>query len=192
MIAMNTTNSLLNLLRSGNNDALGRLMERVYDDLKQRAKITLHRNPQNHTLQQENLLSELYLKLSKQTKHNYESRKKFLAYANTTFYHIIIDEVRRKSAKQKDNISIHDTQTNLNDFFGEPVFTEFDTVIKIFEQLKEINPEGHCIASLYAFSGLTMEDIAKRVNRSTKTVSRKLTLAKSWLSIELSKHHPIK
>lgn len=159
----------------------------VYDELRRQAHRHLRRERPGHTLQTTALVHEVYLKLKKQEKIEYESRSHFFAIAAKLMRQILIDYARTKHrAKRggvKDNVPLETA------FTVGVAETNFD-LLALDEALTRLAAkEEHLahIVELRFFSGLSVEDTADVLGISDSTVKRDWQMAKAWLQRELAR-----
>ena len=92
---------LLNELKLGNKDALGRLIPLVYAELRRLAAHYLQAERIGHTLQPTALVHEAYLRLVEQDRADWQDRAHFLAVAAQLMRRILVDYARaRRTAKR--------------------------------------------------------------------------------------------
>jgi len=162
-------------------------MNRVYEELHRQAHRYLRRERVGHTLQTTALVHEVYLKLSRQEKIEYESRSHFFAIAAKLMRQILIDYARTKHRVKRggliDNLPLENALTV---GVGE---TNFD-LLALDEALSRLEvKEGHLasIVELRFFSGLSVEETAAVIGISDSTVKRDWQMAKAWLQRELTR-----
>ena len=84
--SMSATSSEISLLldqyRDGQTEALGKLMELVYDDLRRLAAWQLQADRFDHSLQPTALVHEAYLKLAGQNRVEWQNKAHFFALAS--------------------------------------------------------------------------------------------------------------
>ena len=92
---------LLNELRRGDKDALGRLIPLVYGELRRLAGHYLQAERVGHTLQPTALVHEAYLRLVEQDRADWRNRAQFLGVAAQLMRRILVDYARaRETAKR--------------------------------------------------------------------------------------------
>ena len=162
-------------------------MNRVYEELHRQAHRYLRRERVGHTLQTTALVHEVYLKLSRQEKIEYESRSHFFAIAAKLMRQILIDYARTKHRVKRggplDNLPLENAFTV---GVGE---TNFD-LLALDEALSRLAvKEEHLanIVELRFFSGLSVEETAEVMGISDSTVKRDWQMAKAWLQRELTR-----
>jgi len=163
------------------------VMNRVYEELHRQAHRYLRRERVGHTFQTTALVHEVFLKLSKQEKFEYESRSHFFAIAAKLMRQILIDYARTKHRVKRggpiDNLPLENALTV---GVGE---TNFD-LLALDEALSRLAvKEEHLanIVELRFFSGLSVEETAEVMGISDSTVKRDWQMAKAWLQRELTR-----
>jgi RNA polymerase sigma-70 factor (ECF subfamily) len=89
---------LLRQWRSGDNEALDKLMPLVYDELHRLARQYVRRERPGHTLQTTALINEAYLRLVEQKDVDWQSRAHFFAISAQVMRHILVDYARQHAA----------------------------------------------------------------------------------------------
>ena len=183
----NITEQLQDWSRGKDQKPSDAVLNLVYDELHRQAHRYLSRERAGHTLQTTALVHEVYLKLNKQGKIEYESDSHFFAIAAKLMRQILIDYARTKyRAKRggtKDKVPLQDA---LSVGIGE---TNFD-LLALDEALTRLAvKEQHLanIVELRFFSGLSVEDTAAVLGISDSTVKRDWQIAKAWLRRELTR-----
>src|SRR4029078_5835207 len=92
---------LLRAWRSGDPDADGRLLERVYATLRNIASAQLRGERAGHTLEPTALVHEAYLRLLGQREVDWRDRAHFFGLAAVTMRRILVDYARRRKAKRR-------------------------------------------------------------------------------------------
>jgi RNA polymerase sigma factor (TIGR02999 family) len=99
---------------------------------------------------------------------------------------ILVDHARSRHAlKRGGPITKVALDVRAIDVSGDPVAAEVLAVDQALERLAEQDPDQARIVELRFFGGLTVEETAKVMERSARTVKREWRLAKAWLFREL-------
>ena len=72
----------------------------------------------------------------------------------------------------------------------KPIFQSDEDIVALDEAMKKLeafDPDLSKVVELRFFAGLNVEETAKVLNRSSSTIKREWSLAKSWLFRELGK-----
>jgi RNA polymerase sigma factor (TIGR02999 family) len=182
---------LLNELKLGNKDALGRLVPLVYRELRQVAARLLRGERTGHTLQPTALVHELYLRLVEQDRADWKDRAHFLAVAAKLMRHILVDYARARGTAKRDGMA---TRIEIAGFelSGEaPRTEEILAVDEALDRLAELDPQQTRVVELRYFAGLTIEETAEALGISARTVKREWAMASAWLRNELLEEPPV-
>jgi len=177
---------LLDQYRDGQTEALGKLMELVYDDLRRLAAWQLQTERFDHSLQPTALVHEAYLKLAGQNRVEWQNKAHFFALAAQVMRHILVDHAR---TKQRDKRGGGQASVALDEALklshpSEPGLVELDEALNT---LAGQDARKSRIVELRYFGGLSIEETADVLGISPTTVRREWTLAKAWLRRELGK-----
>lgn len=176
---------LLNSWRDGDRDALGRLMNIVYEELRVIAHHHILRESSGQTVQATALVHEAYLKFADQRRVNFENRGHFFAVAAKIIRRILIDRARhRLSAKRDAKLSVPiDLFPQLQAPELHPVdpstLLDLDAAL---DQLESRFPKIAKLVELRYFAGLTIEETADILELSPTTVKRDWLTAKAMLA----------
>jgi len=179
--------SLLNQLADGDQEAAGRLIPLVYDELKRIAAARLRRERPDHTLQASALVHEAYIKLAGQRDAKWQNRAQFFGVASQVMRRILVDYARgqkrlRRGGKQQ-KVSVDDAVLVSPDRTDELL-----AVNESLSKLEKLDPRLARVVELRYFAGLTIDEIAEVVGVASKTVTRELNAAKAWFYHELKRH----
>jgi RNA polymerase sigma factor (TIGR02999 family) len=175
---------ILQAWRSGDEDALERLTPRVYVELRKAAKRGLRRERDGHSLQTTALINELYLRLDKLQKIDWQSRAHFFAVCARQMRRILIDQARVRHAKRRGE----QAPVFSLDEVPEVVATPKYDLLKLndaLESLAKVDERKAQVVEMRFFGGLSMEEIANVLNVSPETAARDWRLAKAWLRREM-------
>ena len=92
---------LLSEMRNRNEEAAGRLMPLVYQELRRMAAAAMRRERHGHTLQPTALVHEAYLRLVAGANLSPENRAHFFALAARSMRQVLVDHARRKLAGKR-------------------------------------------------------------------------------------------
>jgi RNA polymerase sigma-70 factor (ECF subfamily) len=140
------------------------------------------------TLQPQELVSEFYLRLLRENQRKWEDRRHFFSYAGAAMRTILIDLHRvRKAAKRPQASMGRPLDTLLAR--EEPKQSNLAPAVEIriaIERLQSMSSRQAEVIDLHFFAGLGLEEIAKVLKVSEKTVRRDWTAARAFLYAELS------
>jgi len=169
----------------GDADALDRLMPVIYEECRRIAAQQIRREARDHTLDPTAVVHELYLRLIDQRRATWENRAHFFAIAAQLMRRILVDYARARRARKRGGtallVSLDAAADTPNDVRAEDIVV----IDEALERLSAIDADQVRIIELRFFAGLTVEDTARVVGRSPRTVKREWQLAKEWLYREL-------
>lgn len=176
--------------RHGSETALERLLPLVYDQLLRMAARQLRRERPDHTLQPTALVSELYLLLVQQRAATWENRAHFFALAAQLMRRILVDHARSHDAGKRGGgaatISLGERNADVSGRSGVGT-VEVLAIDEALNRLAALDGAQARLVELRFFAGLTVEETALVLHRSTRTIKREWRLAKAWLRRELGR-----
>ena len=177
---------LLDAWREGDARAGDALFAIVYDDLRMLARRQLARLRAGQTLAPTVLVHEAYMKFAGRSAPQVVDRSHFLAVAARAMRHVVVDYVRRR---QSDKRNPGSPVTPLDgDVSTAPATSQVDLLAmnEALAQLDTLDPRQARIVELRFFGGLELEEIAKELGISARTVKRDWRNARTFLSRALS------
>lgn len=178
---------LLHEWKDGSEDAMGKVMHMVYDQLKAMAHRYTIRENTDHTLNTTGLVHDAYLKMLGQNNRTYENRSHFYAIVSTCMRRVILEMVRARHAHKRGNGA---QKVPLRDHFLISD-TDADQILSVnaaLEKLAEFDPKLAEITEYRYFGGMKNEEIAEVLGCSLSTVKRDWRLAKMWLQAALEEN----
>jgi RNA polymerase sigma factor (TIGR02999 family) len=181
--------NVTDLLRNwsdGDKQAQEELFQVVYNELHRQAARYLRNEQPGISLQTTDLIHEAYLRLTNQQHVEWQNRLHFFAIAAKVMRHILVDHVRGRQAAKRGG---SDIRLPLEDAMVVLPGQDLDLVAldEALTRLAEIDPQQSQIVELRFFSGLSVEETAKVLDVSERTVKRDWNVAKAWLRRELSR-----
>jgi RNA polymerase sigma factor (TIGR02999 family) len=185
--------AILAAARAGQANAWEALMTTVYDELHRLAAIRMRGEHGPHTLQPTALVHEAYLRLMGGGRPNWRTAAEFFAAAAEAMRRILVDHARRKKAKKRrgrvvslsehpdETIALHTGRTGL----FAPDVEALDRALTKLED-DERHRDKCTVVKLRCFAGLTVEQTAEALGKSTATVKRDWAFAKAWLYREMT------
>ena len=157
-------------------------MAALYEDLRTLAGRYLRRERRGHTLETTALVHEAYLRLARQA-HAVESKEQFLALAAGTVRRILVDHARRYLLR-----GARVPVVALADVEGDaPVRTDFLAVHEALEKLARVDERRSRIVELRFFAGMSVDETARALAVSPRTVDGEWKSARAWLARELDR-----
>jgi RNA polymerase sigma factor (TIGR02999 family) len=182
--------SMLALARQGDSDAIGRLYPVVYQHLRSLAGGYFRSQRPDQTLQATALVHEAYLKLIDQTASDWRDREHFFAVAAKAMRHILIDHARARAAGKRGKgwgrIELDSFNAPASSDAPATDSLELLAVDRVLTALSEIAPRQAQVVELRFFAGLSVDQIARVLEVSPRTVDFDWKLARAWLARALS------
>mgnify|MGYP000845423349 CR=1 FL=1 len=171
---------LLHRWTGGDADALPRLVELVYPELRKIAASRLRGERSGHTLQATALVNEAYVRLLGRDDKKWEGRGHFFRAAAEAMRKILIDHARSRNAQKRGGGKAALSISNVADAAAQDSagFLALDEAI---ERLVRVDPVAGEIVRLKFFAGLPDEAVADALGISDRTVRREWAFARGWL-----------
>ena len=180
---------LLRAHASGDPDALGRLLPRVYEELRRIARGRLRHEREDHTLSTAELVHEAFLELVPPGRVDWQSRAHFFGVASRAMRNVLVDHAeRRDAAKRGGGVR----PLPLDELLAEQVAAAerpLDDLLALEEalaRLEALDPRKARVVECRFYGGMSLEETATALGSSPATVSRDWTFARAWLHRELS------
>jgi RNA polymerase sigma factor (TIGR02999 family) len=162
--------------------AAQRLLPVVYDELRAIARDRIRQERVGHTLQATALVHEAYVRLlGGENAQPWANRAHFFGACANAMRQILVEHARRRGAIKRGGDRARESFTHA-DVGSED---DLDLVLSIDEVLETLRAEDARAASvveLRFFGGLEMEEIAKALDLSERTVHREWAFAKARLA----------
>lgn len=174
---------LLRAYAEGDRAALDRLVPLVYTQLRRLARAQL-KDEQRPPLETTALVHEAYIRLADAKALSVEDRAHFLSIAARVMRRILIDHARRRSA-QKRGGGLPDVTLDSNvpgSWAGDEGLLALDDAL---ERLSELNPRQGAVVEYRVFGDMTIDETARALGVSPRTVKRDWRSARAWLNREL-------
>ncbi len=166
--------------------ALDELVPVVYRELRRMADRFLRHENSGHTLQPTALVHEAWLRLTDQTRVNWQNRAQFFGLAAQMMRRILVDHAKTKHREKRGGDAV---KLSLDDVIHLSLERATDLVAldEALEALSKFDQRKCRIVELRYFGGLSVEETAHILNVSPDTVMRDWKLAKAWLYQQLQK-----
>lgn len=175
---MNDVTRLLGAAGGGDREALERLYESVYSELRAMAEVGMRRERGAHTLQPTALVNEVYVRLA--SAKQWENRRHFFGAAAQAMRRILVDHARRKYAEKRGAGLERVTLTDL-DVSAPEEDLDVLAVNDALDRLAEEDPRLAEVVNLRFFAGMSIEETAQAMETSPATVKRDWAFARAWL-----------
>lgn len=174
----------------GDQEALDQLFPLVYDECRRIAARGLAGERAGHTLDPTALVHELYLRLVDQRRANWVNRAHFFAVAARLMRRILVDHARAHAAAKRGGSAVLVSLTALADEGADEGIADVLAVDEALARLATLDADQVRIVELRFFAGLSVEEVAVVLGRSSRTIKREWRLARAWLHRELRPEGP--
>lgn len=182
--------NLMQRMRAGEAHAAEELLPIVYEELRKLARARLAREKPGQTLQATALVHEAYLRLVGDADPTWENRAHFFAAAAEAMRRIMIERARRYAAEKHGG---GQNRVTLTDGLAGNAETaeELLAIDQALTRLERRDPQMASVVMLRYFAGLEVEETAKALRTSARTVNRLWTAARAWLAQDLAAGEPV-
>lgn len=167
----------------GDDAAFSQLMTIAYPDLRAIAHRRL-RVGEHDDLATTALVHEAYLRLVRHTDGAWQSRAHFYAFTSKAMRHILVDHARRATAQRRGG-GADAVELDEDVVAGDGELDEVLGVDQALARLALVHPRMAQVVELRFFGGFSVEEVAKVLETSVRTVEREWTRAKAYLLDEL-------
>jgi RNA polymerase sigma-70 factor, ECF subfamily len=170
----------------GDKSALEKLIPLVYDELRKMAHYQMARENPGHTLQTTALANEVCLRLLGSVEVSWRDRAHFLALSAKLMRRILVDHARGRGRVKWGGAMI---KMPLDDSLAVPVGRDTDIIAldDALNTLATVDARKAKTVELRFFGGYSVEETAKILNISVRTVMNDWKFAKVWLLRSLQK-----
>lgn len=177
---------LLKNLAGGGPDAGNRLLDVVYEELRDMAR--RHRRQWRRApLGTHSLVHEAYLKLVDQTHIQWESRGQFFAIASRAMRSILVDNARHwqrlKREGGRERVELEETM-----LVSQSRSEELLALDAALDRLHAAEPRLAAIVECRFFGGLSIDETGQALSISPATVKRDWVAGRTWLYREMNAH----
>src|SRR5262245_4674068 len=169
----------------GSSEALDRLIDLIYPELRRIARKHLARRRPGESLESAALANEAYLKLLHSGGIRCENRSHFLALCSQMIRRILIDHARSRGFAKRggDAQPVPLDQVLVS---AQAKGIEVLALDDALETLARIDARKSRVVELRYFGGLSIEETAEVLGVSVDTAKRDWRMARAWLLAELS------
>jgi RNA polymerase sigma factor (TIGR02999 family) len=176
---------LLNLHAAGEQGAFDQLVGALYQHLCQAAQSQLNKVGPHATINANDLVHEVYLKLKKSAHFAAHNRGHFLALAATAMRQVVLDRLKAKSSQKRGGqlmaTTLADHKAVINDHVDEIIM-----VNDSLQALREVDGRLADTVECRYFAGYDEAQTAEALGVSVRTVRRYWVTAKNLLKQQLS------
>jgi RNA polymerase sigma factor (TIGR02999 family) len=176
---------LLEAAGAGDKQAAAELLPLVYDHLRAVAAIKMASERKDHTLAPTALVAEAYLKLVHDPNLRWNDRKHFFNAAAQAMRRILVDHARSKGARRR-AVDAKRAMSSLEEAVAADNLDGILAVDDALERLDSVDATAAEVVRLRFFAGLSVEETARALDLSERTVHREWAFARAWLMDALS------
>lgn len=185
MSAPENITRLLQAHTDGDPEALGALLPFVYEELRQIAHGRMRGERADHTLDTTGLVHEAYLRLANLDRIDWQNRSHFFAIASRAMRQVLINYARDRNRQKRrgghQHVSLDDV-----DLGAESRIDDLLVLEDALRRLERLDDRQARVVECRFFGGMSIDETAHALGISTATVNRDWSMAKAWLSQELS------
>jgi RNA polymerase sigma-70 factor (ECF subfamily) len=171
---------------AGDTDALDRVLELAYPELRRIAQRCLRNERSGQTIQATALVNKAYLRLVDIRRMSWQDRAHFFAVGARIMRRVLVDTARaRGSAKRNGNGQRVDFTESL--IVSSELDPEVERLEDALQELEKFDPRKARVVEMRYFGGLSAKEIAAVLGVSLQTVNLDWSLAKAWLVREMSR-----
>jgi len=179
---------MLRAAAQGDDAAASHLFPLVYDELRALAGGYFRRERSDHTLQPTAVVHEAYLRLIGADDASFGSRAHFFAVAATAMRRILVNHAKTRGREKRGGGR---GRVEFNDNLSGPVSSASDLDLVALDQaltrLAQLDAQKARVVEMRFFGGMTIDETARFLGISDRTVRRDWTFAKAWLRGELQR-----
>lgn len=187
-MADETVTALLSRIGAGDNAAMDALMPVVYQELRRMASSQLRRES-NATIGTTGLVHEAYLKLVDHKSLGFDCRAHFFGTAARAMRQVLVDRARKRLSQKRGDGRRPDSLEMLNlEGKSVPVDEASEELLSLDEaltRLENVDERRARVVECRFFAGLSVEETAKVLGVSERTIKRDWRGARAWLYDEL-------
>jgi RNA polymerase sigma factor (TIGR02999 family) len=169
----------LQLWQAGDDQALERVTELVYRDLRRLAAYYLDGESNANTMQPTALVHEAYLRVASIRDLDWKGRGQFIAVVAQMMRRLLVDHARARNAAKRDAAG-----ADIPSAVHSPVI-DILAVDQALERMSERYPRNAQVVVLRFFGGLEFPEIANALKLSLATVERDWRFARAYLHDKL-------
>jgi RNA polymerase sigma factor (TIGR02999 family) len=180
---------LLRSVSAGDAQALAKLFELAYADLKRMAHSRLYHSGGVDGLNTTSLVHESFLRLVERGQLQASDRPAFFAYVGRVMRSVLIDFVRERQAQKRGGGE--ELVTLTTGIEGESL--NDDRLLSIngaLDALERLSPGYHQLVEMRYFAGLSVREVAEVRGISTRSVEREWEKARAFLHALMEEDEP--
>ena len=177
---MSQMTRLIEAARNGDPSAAAELLPLVYQELRHLARARMAQERAEHTLQATALVHEAYLRLVGNGEINWANRAHFFHAAAEAMRRILIEHARAKGGAQRGG-GRRKLPLDVVDLAAEADPTQILALDEAISRLEQEDADAARVLRLRFYAGLSVEEVAKAIGASPRTVKRDWAYARAFL-----------
>jgi RNA polymerase sigma factor (TIGR02999 family) len=178
--------ALLRDWSDGDAEAFERVLPLVYDELHRMAARYLAGERSAVSLQPTALVNELCIRLLGWDAVRWQNRGHFYGVSARMMRRVLVDIARRRSAERRGGPAAVRVPLDTIDVAAAAPGDDLLAVDRALDALAAVDPRKAQVVELRFFGGLSVEDVARTLDISPRTVHSDWTFARAWLYRALS------
>ncbi|MBB6093976.1 RNA polymerase sigma factor (TIGR02999 family) [Povalibacter uvarum] len=178
---------LIRLAREGDSNALSRVFDATYPELRRLARTRLTPHARGLLLDTTSLVHESYLRFIHTGALKLNDRQHFMRYAANVMRSVVVDFVRERQAERRGGDA---QQVTLDTHVADTAAAGEEEILKVHEALEELATYDERMARIVEmryFAGMTENEIAEAFGVTDRTVRRDWEKARLLLAKALSR-----
>lgn len=152
----------------------------VYDELRALARSQLRRERPDHSLQATALVHEAYLRLARDGRAPWNDRRLFFVAAAEAMRRILIEHARKRGRAKRGGDPVR-VELSSVDLAREEDLDQIVALDDAFRRLEIQDRRAADVVRLRFYAGLSVEETARALELSERTVKREWSFARAWL-----------
>ena len=177
---------LLQAWGAGQQEALDQLIPLVREELHRLAHWHMRKERAGHTLQPTALVNEAYLRLVDLHRVRWQDRAHFFAVSARVMRRVLVDIARSRASLKRagglQRVSFDEERVAASEWSVDLMALE-----DALQALAAQDERKSRVVELRFFGGLDVQETAEALHLSPRTVMRDWTLARAWLTREMTK-----
>lgn len=170
---------LIAAAQGGSSEAVSRLLEAVYGELRALAQVRMNGERREHTLQATALVHEAYIRLLGREDLGIAGRASFFHAAAEAMRRILIDHARKRNAIRRGG-GAHRIG-DVVDLAAEENLGDALALDELILRLEKEDAQAASVVRLRFYAGLGVDQAAEVLGVSPRTVKRDWAFARAWL-----------
>jgi RNA polymerase sigma factor (TIGR02999 family) len=171
---------LLNAAGGGDPRAAAALLPLVYDELRKLAHHRMESERSDHTLQATGLVHEAYARLVGNNELEWANRAHFFHAAAEAMRRILIEYARARAGPKRGG-GRRQVPLDVVDLATEADPAQILALDEAISRLEEKDPDAARVVRLRFYAGLSVDEVAKSIGVSPRTVKRDWSFARAFL-----------